>query len=128
MCIRDRIACKCLINWINIKEKYMKSAITKNLRELRFILCHKSNGSKGLRTFIYNNYPKLKDANPLFPFMVRECEGVQANILARYSYGVERRVVVENCTEEEVNKVVEKLVDLASKSEEPLKKDPSETI
>ena len=62
-----------------------KAGISKNLRELRFIVCHKSKGSEGLREFIYNNYPELKDINPKFPFYIRECEGVEANILARYS-------------------------------------------
>ena len=62
-----------------------KSAISKNLRELRFILSHASTGSKGLKDFLYKNYPSMKDTNPQFPFYIREGNEVEANILARYS-------------------------------------------
>ena len=65
-----------------------KSLLSKNLRELRFIMCYKSAGSKGVREYLYKNYHELKTANPLFPIYVRECEAVEPNILARYSKAI----------------------------------------
>jgi len=78
------------------------SLITKNLRELRFILCQTNDRSSGMRfcalifiifpeisfafrNFITNNYLKLKEKNPEFPFIVRECEGADPYVIARYS-------------------------------------------
>jgi len=36
------------------------------------------------RDFVQSNYKELKTANPTFPFLVRECEGVEAKVWARY--------------------------------------------
>lgn len=37
------------------------------------------------RNFIGNNYLNLKEKNPSFPFIVRECEGADPYVIARYS-------------------------------------------
>ncbi len=36
------------------------------------------------RDFVQSNYKELKTANPTFPFLVRECEGAEAKVWARY--------------------------------------------
>ena len=105
-----------------------KPLLSKNLRELRFVMCFKSPSSQGLRNYIYKNYPQLKDMHPYFPFYVRECENAEANILARYSYGVERRKVVENCTEDEIDKALEELVTISKGLDQPLKQDANKML
>ncbi len=49
-------------------------------------------------------------ANPDLPFIVREAKGAQACVMARYEYGVERRVYLQNASEAEVALTVEQLV------------------
>ena len=36
------------------------------------------------RDFVQTHYKDLKTVNPTFPFLVRECEGIEAKIWARY--------------------------------------------
>ena len=55
------------------------------------------------RNFVMNNYASFKNANPALPFIVRECEGAQPCVTARYDFGVERRVYLNNASEAEVN-------------------------
>merc|ERR1712039_869474 len=80
----------------------MKGLITRNLRELRFHFCQQSKGSQGLRDFVKQNYKELKTANPSFPFLVRECEGTEAKVWARYDLGVEKSLSVEGQTAKNV--------------------------
>ena len=58
-----------------------------------------------------NNYEKIKTAEPELPFIVRECENAQPTIMARYDYGVERRVYLLNATEAEVQQSLAELVE-----------------
>ena len=85
----------------------------KNIRELRFVVCQQSGHSLGARQFIKNNYLDIKAANPTFPFIVRECTGAQPNVMARYDYGVERRIYLHDLTENEVDDAVAELVNQA---------------
>jgi len=48
--------------------------------------------------------------NPTLPFIVRECYGAQPNVMARYDYGVERRIYLNNLSQQEVDQAVEVLV------------------
>ena len=68
--------------------------------------------------------------NPTTPFIVRECSGAQPNVMARYDYGVERRIYLHDLTEQEVDDAVAELVTQADsvnasvpKWERKLKKD-----
>jgi len=73
------------------------SALGKNLKELRFIFCQSSSRSQGMRykissisinnfrDFVAKNYFPVKEKNPYFPFLVRECEEADPIIVARYS-------------------------------------------
>jgi hypothetical protein len=36
------------------------------------------------RAFVENNYVELKKANPNFPFLIRECSGIEPRVFARY--------------------------------------------
>ena len=54
------------------------------------------------RAFVNSNYTQIKATDPNLPFIVRECEGAQPCVTARYDYGVERKVYVHDCNSAEV--------------------------
>ncbi|XP_042354661.1 NADH dehydrogenase [ubiquinone] 1 alpha subcomplex subunit 2 [Plectropomus leopardus] len=72
------------------------SSLGKNLREIRVHLCQSSAASQGAREFVEQHYVTLKKSNPDFPIRIRECSGVQARLWARYDFGKERSVSVDN--------------------------------
>ncbi|XP_029924369.1 NADH dehydrogenase [ubiquinone] 1 alpha subcomplex subunit 2 [Myripristis murdjan] len=80
----------------------LSSNLGKNLRELRVHLCQRSAASQGTRDFVEQHYVTLKKANPGFPILIRECSGVQARLWARYDYGQERSVSLENLSADQV--------------------------
>ncbi|XP_061596456.1 NADH dehydrogenase [ubiquinone] 1 alpha subcomplex subunit 2 [Cololabis saira] len=86
------------------------SALGKNLREIRLHLCQTSAASSGARDFVEQNYVTLKKANPGFPILIRECSGVQARVWARYEFGKERSVSVENMSADQVAATLQTLV------------------
>jgi len=47
--------------------------------------------------------------------LVRECEGSVPNVMARYDFGVEKRVFTEGMTEQEIDGVVGTLISDADK-------------
>ena len=49
-----------------------------------------------------SNYTQIKASDPELPFIVRECEGAQPCVTARYDFGVERKVYVHDCSSAEV--------------------------
>ena len=51
--------------------------------------------------------------NPNTPFVVRECAGAQPNVMARYDFGIEKRVYLHDLTEDEVDIAVGELVNQA---------------
>ena len=55
-------------------------------------------------------YQGLKMQNPALPILVRECEGVQAKLWARFSKGVEKSAVVEGMDAAAVEKSLASLV------------------
>merc|ERR1711985_116544 len=87
-----------------------RKLVSTNLKELRFHFSQTSQGSKGLRDFVQTNYKDLKTVNPTFPFLVRECEGIEAKIWARYELGVEKSISVEGLDVANVEKSVQQLV------------------
>ncbi|XP_067124070.1 NADH dehydrogenase [ubiquinone] 1 alpha subcomplex subunit 2 [Centruroides vittatus] len=79
------------------------------LKELRIHLCQKSNESQGVRNFIEKYYVPLKQNNPQFPILIRECSGVQPKVYARYDFGKEDSVPLSNMKDEEVLKTIQNL-------------------
>lgn len=65
------------------------------------------------RSFILNNYESVKVENPELPFIVRECTNAEPTVMARYNFGVERRLYLNNATESEVNEAFNELVEQA---------------
>ena len=58
-----------------------------------------------------NNYADIKGKNPDTPFIVRECLNAQPTIMARYDFGVEKRVYVPGLGEKEIDQIVKELVE-----------------
>ncbi|XP_051486890.1 NADH dehydrogenase [ubiquinone] 1 alpha subcomplex subunit 2 [Apus apus] len=86
------------------------AGLGRNLRELRVHLCQRSPGSRGVRDFIEQHYVTLKKANPDFPILIRECSGVQPKLWARYEFGKEKSVSLDNLSVDEVAKALESVV------------------
>ncbi|TMS14011.1 NADH dehydrogenase [ubiquinone] 1 alpha subcomplex subunit 2 [Larimichthys crocea] len=86
------------------------SSLGKNLREIRVHLCQTSAASKGARDFVEQHYVSLKKSNPEFPILIRECSGVQARVWARYDFGKESSVSVDNMSADQVAKALETMV------------------
>ncbi|XP_009474101.1 PREDICTED: NADH dehydrogenase [ubiquinone] 1 alpha subcomplex subunit 2 [Nipponia nippon] len=63
-----------------------------------------------LQDFIEQHYVTLKKANPDFPILIRECSGVQPKLWARYEFGKEKSVLLNNFTVDEVAKALENIV------------------
>ncbi|NXS56075.1 NDUA2 dehydrogenase, partial [Brachypteracias leptosomus] len=82
----------------------------RGLRELRIHLCQTSPGSRGVREFIEQHYVTLKKANPDFPILIRECSGVQPKLWARYEFGKEKSLSLNNLSVDEVAKALENVV------------------
>uniref|UniRef100_UPI00398F386E NADH dehydrogenase [ubiquinone] 1 alpha subcomplex subunit 2 n=1 Tax=Pristiophorus japonicus TaxID=55135 RepID=UPI00398F386E len=86
------------------------SKLSQRLREVRIHLCQSSAASQGARDFVEQHYVTLKKANPDFPILIRECSGIQAKVWARYEFGRERSLPLDNLNAEQVAKALESLV------------------
>ncbi|AWO99729.1 putative NADH dehydrogenase [Scophthalmus maximus] len=86
------------------------SSLGKNLREIRVHLCQTSAASTGVRDFVEQHYVTLKKSNPDFPILIRECSGVQARLWARYDFGKEGSVSVDNMSADQVATALHTLV------------------
>ncbi|KXN69312.1 NADH dehydrogenase, alpha subcomplex, subunit 2 [Conidiobolus coronatus NRRL 28638] len=84
--------------------------ISRPLKELRIHFCQVSKGSQGLRNFVINNYKQIKQANPNLPILVREAEGVEARVFARYDKGQETKLILENIPEDQVPSKINSLL------------------
>ena len=80
------------------------------LKELRFVFCQVSDRSLGARNFIATHYLDVKKSSPNLPFIVRECEGADALVIARYRFGVEKKEYVSGMTQDEIEALVTDLV------------------
>nr|XP_060630146.1 NADH dehydrogenase [ubiquinone] 1 alpha subcomplex subunit 2 [Anolis sagrei ordinatus] len=86
------------------------NTLGRNLKEIRIHLCQRSPGSQGARDFIEQHYVSLKKANPDFPILIRECSDVQPKLWARYAFGRERSVPLNNLNVDQVAKALENIV------------------
>jgi len=89
------------------------TSLSSKLRELRFVCCQVSGHSQGVRDFVTTNYAKVKETNPTFPFIVRECNDAIPLVIARYDFGVEKKVCLEGHSEQQINQVVQDLLNQA---------------
>mmetsp|Transcript_2165 Transcript_2165/g.2264 ORF Transcript_2165/g.2264 Transcript_2165/m.2264 type:complete len:103 (-) Transcript_2165:198-506(-) len=87
--------------------------VGKGVKELRFIFCQNSSRSQGMRDFVAKNYLKVKEQNPTFPFIVRECEDADPNVIARYRFGIEKKAFTAGLSDQEIEKIIEDFVSKA---------------
>ncbi|KAK9839815.1 hypothetical protein WJX81_003522 [Elliptochloris bilobata] len=87
-----------------------RTTIGKNLQELRFQFCQTSEGSKGVREFIFAHYQEMKKANPRFPFLIRECERLPARAIARFDFGKEIPIPLDGLDKDAVDKRLAEVV------------------
>uniref|UniRef100_A0A3B4H6M3 NADH dehydrogenase [ubiquinone] 1 alpha subcomplex subunit 2 n=1 Tax=Pundamilia nyererei TaxID=303518 RepID=A0A3B4H6M3_9CICH len=85
------------------------STLGKNLREIRHRSADLPPSPLCFREFVEQNYVTLKRSNPEFPILIRECSGVQARLWARYDFGKETSVSVENMSADQVAKALQTL-------------------
>ncbi len=105
----------------------LRSALSKNLQELRFQFCQTSEGSQGVRDFILSSYHELKKANPRFPLLIRECQGLPARAVGRFDFGKEVAVPLDGLDKDAVGKRLEELVNMGKdmpRSAAPLLRTP----
>ncbi|XP_007900150.1 NADH dehydrogenase [ubiquinone] 1 alpha subcomplex subunit 2 [Callorhinchus milii] len=86
------------------------SRLSGNLREVRLHLCQRSAASQGVREFVEQHYVTLKKANLEFPILIRECAEVQPKLWARYDFGREQSIPLDNLNSEQVAKALETLI------------------
>ncbi|KAG6653734.1 NADH dehydrogenase [ubiquinone] 1 alpha subcomplex subunit 2-like [Carya illinoinensis] len=84
--------------------------LSRNMKELRILLCQTSPASSSARAFVEKNYKDLKALNPKFPILIRECSEIEPQLWARYDMGVERGIRLEGLSEAQILKAVEDLV------------------
>ncbi|CAL5195494.1 unnamed protein product [Lathyrus oleraceus] len=84
--------------------------LSKNIKEIRFLMCQSSPASSSARAFVEKNYKELKTLNPKLPILIRECSGVEPQLWARYDLGVEKGIKLEGMTEPQISKVLEDMV------------------
>ncbi|KAB1201990.1 NADH dehydrogenase [ubiquinone] 1 alpha subcomplex subunit 2 [Morella rubra] len=87
-----------------------RGQLSRNMKELRILLCQSSPASSATRVFVEKNYKDLKILNPKFPILIRECNGIEPQLWARYDMGVERGLRLEGLTEAQILKGLEDLV------------------
>ncbi|XP_004625209.1 NADH dehydrogenase [ubiquinone] 1 alpha subcomplex subunit 2-like [Octodon degus] len=80
------------------------------LREIRIHLCQRSPGSQDVRDFIKKRYVELKKANPDLPILIRECSDVQPKLWARYAFGEEKNVSLNNFSADQVTRALENVL------------------
>ncbi|XP_053253418.1 NADH dehydrogenase [ubiquinone] 1 alpha subcomplex subunit 2 [Podarcis raffonei] len=90
--------------------RVVQGGLSRNLKELRIHLCQRSPASQGVRDFIKQHYVTLKKANPDFPILIRECSDVQPKLWARYAFGREKSVPLNNLNVDQVAKALENVV------------------
>lgn len=92
-----------------------RSLVNKNVKEIRFVLSQTGPKSVGVRNWLNKYFVDLKKENPDTLLIVRECMDVDPIITARYDFGVEKKIICEYATVEEVEEIVGGLVSESEK-------------
>jgi|ERR1711962_839279 len=85
--------------------------LPQHLKELRIHLCQRSPSSQGVRDWVETHYVDMKKANPKFPFLIRECSGIQPKVYARYEYGREASAPLANFSSKQVMDTLNTMAD-----------------
>ncbi|XP_027630637.1 NADH dehydrogenase [ubiquinone] 1 alpha subcomplex subunit 2 isoform X3 [Tupaia chinensis] len=62
------------------------------------------------RDFIEKRYVELKKANPDLPILIRECSDVQPKLWARYAFGQEKNITLNNLSADQVTRALENVL------------------
>ncbi|KAJ8773499.1 hypothetical protein K2173_005745 [Erythroxylum novogranatense] len=87
-----------------------RGQLSQHLKELRILLCQTSPSSSSARAFVEKNYKDLKTLNPKLPILIREANGIEPQLWARYDMGVERGIKLNGLSEAQISKALEDLV------------------
>ncbi|KAJ4720377.1 NADH dehydrogenase [ubiquinone] 1 alpha subcomplex subunit 2-like [Melia azedarach] len=87
-----------------------RGQLSRNIKELRILLCQTSPSSSPARSFVEKNYKELKTLNPKLPILIRESSGIEPQLWARYDMGVEKGIRLEGLNEAQISKALEDLV------------------
>jgi len=79
------------------------------LKELRVHLCLAGKSSEGVREFIGKHYASVKQLNPNLPILVREAQGIEPKLWARFEYGRETSASLSGLNGDQVLQVVQSL-------------------
>eukprot|EP00013_Stygamoeba_regulata_P026188 CAMPEP_0177656310 /NCGR_PEP_ID=MMETSP0447-20121125/15488_1 /TAXON_ID=0 /ORGANISM="Stygamoeba regulata, Strain BSH-02190019" /LENGTH=134 /DNA_ID=CAMNT_0019160399 /DNA_START=56 /DNA_END=460 /DNA_ORIENTATION=+ len=103
-----------------------RARLSRQVQELRFRFCDTAPESAGIRAFLEENYSDLKALNPRLSFLIRDDPGVAPVMYARYDFGEEKAVKLDNRSAEEVERELQRLCELGStmpRSRESVPKD-----
>jgi NADH dehydrogenase (ubiquinone) 1 alpha subcomplex subunit 2 len=67
-----------------------------------------------LSSFFRKNYAELKMLNPLTPFVYREADEMQPFVYARFDWGIEKQIFVDNKTDKEITDILQSLVEFGA--------------
>ncbi|KAF2859656.1 NADH dehydrogenase, alpha subcomplex, subunit 2 [Piedraia hortae CBS 480.64] len=87
-----------------------KYAFSSALKELRFLHCQTSEHSNAVRSFLTRSYPQMKKQNPHTPIMIREANGTEPRVYARFEYGREKMVDLKGLNDGAIEDKVSSLV------------------
>ncbi|KAF2155703.1 NADH dehydrogenase, alpha subcomplex, subunit 2 [Myriangium duriaei CBS 260.36] len=87
-----------------------KYAFTKALKEVRFHFCQTSEHSQAVRSFLVRAYPTMKKNNPSTPILIREAQGIEPRVWARYGFGKEKVESLKGLDDKAIEDKVTQLV------------------
>ncbi|KAF1962783.1 NADH dehydrogenase, alpha subcomplex, subunit 2 [Byssothecium circinans] len=87
-----------------------KYGFSKGLKELRFLFCQTSEHSAATRNFLTKSYPTMKKHNPHTPIMIREANGIEPKVYARYDFGKEKMIPLKGLDDKGIEQQVTELV------------------
>lgn len=87
-------------------------SLSKSFREIRLIISPQSN--QAAYGFAQKYVPQVRSSDPSFPFIVRECEGVDEYMIFGYRHGVEQKFPLRNLSLQNIEDLVSKQVSNSS--------------
>ena len=79
-----------------------RARLSRQVQEIRFNICPSSPASSGAIQFIEREYLEFKTLNPRLPFLVREYDNKPAFLIARYDFGEEKQISIDNKSADEI--------------------------
>jgi len=89
--------------------------LSTNVQELRFLFCTKASTSQATRTFIRENFNDLRELNPHFPILIRERDGVEPILIARYDWGKQFEHSLSNLSLAQIENKLKEVVEMGEK-------------